>query len=334
MLPRVIKSAQNLEKYLSKQLTKNPMKIFNARDFTHLYTCDAISACLYGIESKAFDDENCKMMKFGTEYIRGIMDSLVSFRSKQMLSKNVVEFFTNTTREAIRMRLESNNNEIDDMLTQTITLQQTKNYNEEEIVAHCLTLFLDSFETSGITLMNCLYRLGKNENIQSKLRLELVDANLTFETINELPYLDQVFYETLRLHPPLPYTTRVCSEDWKIDEMKIAKDSLIWIPIHSIHRDAEYYIDSPEEFIPERFDDVHGEVKAFKDRCELIPFGDGLRMCSGMRFAQVEVKTALIMIVKNFKIIVDESTREPLNVSVNEFMHIAEQQIYLRFEKI
>lgn len=333
MLPRVIQSARNLEKYLIKQLAENPRKIFDARAITHRYTCDAISACLYGIDSRAFDDENCEMLKFGTQYIRGIMDSLVSFFPRRMLNDEVVEFFTNTTREAIRLRTEMNNNSIDDMLTQTITLQHTKNYSEEELVAHCLTLFLDSFETAGITLMNCLYHLGKNENIQSKLRVEIIDANLTFETINELPYLDQVFYETLRLHPALPYTTRVCMEDWEIDGMKILKDTPIWIPIHSIHRDPDYYY-QPEDFIPERFDDENGGVKSFKDRCELIPFGDGLRICSGMKFAHIVVKTALIEVVKNFKVHVDESTREPLHVSVNEFMHIAEQEIFLRFEKI
>lgn len=334
MLPQVIQSARNLTKYLNKQLTENPMKIFNARELTHLYTCDVISACLYSINSRAFDDVHSEMMKYGVEYIRGIMDSLVSFRPKRMLSEQVVQFFTNTTREAIRMRIESNNNDIDDMLAQTITLRQTKNYNEKEIVAHCLTLFLDSFETAGITLMNCLYHLGKNVRIQSKLREELIDANLTFETINELPYLDQVINETLRLHPPLPFTTRICSEDCEIDGMKIPKDSLIWIPIHSIHRDKEYYTKFPEQFLPERFDEVNGGVKGFKDRFEFIPFGFGCRICPGMRFAQIEVKTALIEIIKNYKIILDESTREPLNVSVNEFMHIAEQQIYLRFQKI
>lgn len=275
------------------------------------------------------------MLYFARTYIRGIMDSLVAVLPKQMLSEKVVEFFTNTTRDAVKQRLEENNREIDDILSQVISMLATRDYSEEEVVAHCLTIFLDSFETSSIAILFAFYRLGKNQDIQMKLREELQDVdddeNLTIEKINELVYLDQVFHETLRLHPPLPFTTRTCPEDWEIDGMKIEKGASVWLPIHSFHHDPEYFHD-PEKFIPERFDAEFGGVKAFRDRCELIPFGDGLRMCSGRVLATVEVKIAIIKIVKKFRIFVDESTIEPLHVSPREFMSHSEQKIYLRFE--
>jgi cytochrome P450 len=37
----------------------------------------------------------------------------------------------------------------------------------------------------------------------------------------------------------------------------------------------------------------------------LIPFGDGPRICLGMRFAILQLKSAVYGIVKNFKITVD-----------------------------
>lgn len=338
-MPRIEQSANNLEKYIVEQLAKNSSKIFNAHDLIPRYTCDAITSALYCADAESFESETPEMLYFARTYIRGIIDSLVSIFPRQMLSKKVVEYFTNTTREAVKLRIEQNRrntSKIDDILAQVVSLLETRNYTEDELIAHCLTLYLDSYETSSVALIYALYRLGRNQNVQAKLRDELNeidDDNLTFDKVNDLVYLDQVFYETLRLHPPLPYTTRICSEDWQIDGMKIEKGSSIWLPIHSIHRDAEYFHD-PEDFFPERFDPENGGVKAFRDRCELIPFGDGLRICSGRMLAHAEVKTAIIKIVTKFNVFVDESTVEPLVVSPNEFMSHTEQKVFLRFERI
>lgn len=338
-MPRFEQSAKRLEKYIVEQLADNPNKIFDAHNLIPRYTCDAITSALYCIKADSFESETPEMLYFARMYIRGIIDGLVSIFPRQMLSEKVIEYFTNTTREAVKLRIEQNRRnetEVDDILAQVVSLLETRNYTEDELIAHCLTLFLDSFETSSIALIYALYRLGKNQNVQSKLRDELNeidDENLTIDKINDLVYLDQVFYETLRLHPPLPFTTRICSEDWLIDGMKIEKGSSIWFPIHSIHRDERYYHE-PEEFLPERFDQENGGVKAFRDRCELIPFGDGLRICSGRMLANAEVKTAIIKIVKKFKIIVDESTVEPMFVNSNEFMSHTEQKVFLRFKTI
>lgn len=69
---------------------------------------------------------------------------------------------------------------------------------------------------------------------------------LSYDKLLELPYLNQVFYETLRLHPPLVMTTRIASEDVVIEGFKghkitIKKDIPIWIPIPTIQRDPGKY---------------------------------------------------------------------------------------------
>lgn len=98
-----------------------------------------------------------------------------------------------------------------------------------------------------MTLHHAFYELGMHSAVQKKLRQEITEnlgseTDLSFEKLHDLPYLDQVFNETLRLHPPLPFTTRVCSEDFETNEFKnhkiyIRKETAVWIPIYSIHRD-------------------------------------------------------------------------------------------------
>lgn len=96
---------------------------------------------------------------------------------------------------------------------------------------------------------------------------------------------------------------------------------------------TEYYY-NPDDFDPDRFSPEHGGVKAFKERCVLIPFGDGPRICSGMKFAQTEVKAAIAEVVRNFKISIDEITPRYLKVSPNEFMNLPDQKVLLHFQQI
>ena len=93
-----------------------------------------------------------------------------------------------------------------------------------------------------------------------------------------------------------------------------------------INLPSEYY-PNPETFNPERFDQEYGGVKAFKDRRVLIPFGDGPRICSGMRFAYMQVKAAITEVVRSFEILVDKQTPKNLKISPTEFMNVPDHTL-------
>lgn len=247
MFPLIVNGACNLTNYIKQEISKDRSKAFDARDFTTRYTSDVIYSCLYGVDANSFESEKSLMHEYGKKYLKGVIDSLVSLMPKQMMAADIEKFFMNLTRDSISYRVQ-NTIARDDMLAHSMALQKSKGFSDEEILGHCMTLFLNSFETSAITVQNTLYQLGRNPQVQEKLRAEInehiiSDEDFTYDKINELPYLNQVFYETLRLHPGLTYTTRVCTEDVEVigidgEKQKIQKGSAIWIPIHSIHRDA------------------------------------------------------------------------------------------------
>lgn len=96
------------------------------------------------------------------------------------------------------------------------------------------------------------------------------------------------FIEILRLHPPLPISAKLCTEtiEMVIDnghKIKIEKGETVNLPMYSLQRDVEYYT-QPNEFVPERFDEINGGIKAYKDRGVFYPFGDGPRVCIGKSF--------------------------------------------------
>lgn len=128
-----------------------------------------------------------------------------------------------------------------------------------------------------------LFQLAKNKRVQDKLREEVSkhfdkNGHISYDDLSEISYLEHVFYESLRLHPPAVTTTRKCEEDveLKFDGkcVKVKKGMNVDIPIQCVHYDPEFYLE-PNNFYPERFDD--GGLKSYRDRCVLIPFGDGPR---------------------------------------------------------
>lgn len=94
-----------------------------------------------------------------------------------------------------------------------------------------------------------------------------------------------------------------------------------------------YYSD-PVKFKPERFDAEHGGIKAFRDKCVFLPFGDGPRMCLGLKFALMQSKAAIAEIVRNFEITVDPKTILPLVIDPKQFMNIKIGGLWLNFKSV
>lgn len=86
--------------------------------------------------------------------------------------------------------------------------------------------------------------------------------------------------------------------------MYFERNSVIIIPVYSLHMDPEYYPD-PEKFDPDRFSPENGGAKAYMERGIFMPFGQGPRICPGNRFAYAQSKIGLAALVKNFEVSVN-----------------------------
>lgn len=96
----------------------------------------------------------------------------------------------------------------------------------------------------------------------------------------------------------------MCTEDtefvdYKDHKVTVKKGTLVHIPSYSIMRDPEHY-PNPEVFDPDRFSAENGGLKSYKDKGVYLPFGDGPRICLGMRFGILQVKIAIVEILRNF----------------------------------
>lgn len=84
----------------------------------------------------------------------------------------------------------------------------SKKLSDDEVVAQSVIFLLAGYETSSTTLSMTCYHLATNPDIQQRLQQEIdsvwidEDKIPSYETVRELPYLDMVISETLRLCPP------------------------------------------------------------------------------------------------------------------------------------
>uniref|UniRef100_A0A182ST71 Cytochrome P450 n=1 Tax=Anopheles maculatus TaxID=74869 RepID=A0A182ST71_9DIPT len=182
------------------------------------------------------------------------------------------------------------------------------------------------------------YELAKNPDIQERLRQEInqaIDENegqVTYDVAMSIQYLDNVINETLRKYPPVESLNRVPSVDYLIPGTKhvIPKRTLVQIPVHALQRDPEHYPD-PERFDPDRF-----TVEQCKNRpaYTFLPFGEGPRMCIGMRFGMMQIKVGLVTLVRAFRFFPTVKTPERVVFDPKSFILSPAGGNYLRVEKL
>ncbi|EDV26416.1 uncharacterized protein TRIADDRAFT_13672, partial [Trichoplax adhaerens] len=202
-----------------------------------------------------------------------------------------------------------------DLLQLMIEAAENGKLTDDEIVSQSFIFLLGGYETTANAIAYTSYLLACNPDVQQRLIDEIDEkcpkgTTPTSEIISELPYLDMVFNESLRIYPPAFIVNRVAKHDAVIDGVKIPQDMMVAIPIYGIHHNDELWPD-PEKFIPERFTP---EEKAKRHSFAHIPFGNGPRSCVGMRLAVTEAKLALIKILQNLILEPVKDTQIPLVV--------------------
>ncbi|RVW46904.1 3,9-dihydroxypterocarpan 6A-monooxygenase [Vitis vinifera] len=192
----------------------------------------------------------------------------------------------------------------------------------ENIKAFILDIFAAGTDTSAITTEWALAELINNPNIMEKARQEIdsvVGKNKLVEEsdIANLPYLQAIVKETLRLHPTGPLIVRESSEDCTIGGYDIPAGTRLFVNVWAIGRDPNHW-ENPLEFQPERFVNEDGTLKSqLEVRGQhfcLLPFGSGRRGCPGTSLALQVVQTSLAAMIQCFEWKVRDGGNGTLNM--------------------
>ena len=146
-----------------------------------------------------------------------------------------------------------------------------------------------------------------------------------------LPYLQAVVKETLRLYPPLPIVPRVCSEDCRVGEPVIPNNTAVLINLYALMRDSQAW-DNAEEFRPERFLVTKSDrVKEGKGlNFNYLPFRVGRRMCSGENLALTMVSAIVAALVQcfDFEIVGNKDGEDGRKANVEVKSEIITNKVY------
>ncbi|XP_063227415.1 probable cytochrome P450 6a13 [Bacillus rossius redtenbacheri] len=210
-------------------------------------------------------------------------------------------------------------------------------FDDNMIAAQVCVFFLGGFETASTTMSFCLYELALNTDLQRRVReevdqvVQLHGGKITYNTLQDMEYLDLVIKETLRKYPALPNLIRVCTKEYRIpdSDVTVEKGTPIIVPIYSIQRDPQYYTD-PERFDPERFREDNVEKRP---PYTYMPFGEGPRICIGLRFGMMTVKMGLSTMLSRYEFSVCDKTAIPLQMDTTKFVMNTVGGIWLQVQR-
>jgi cytochrome P450 len=172
-----------------------------------------------------------------------------------------------------------------------------------------LTLFIAGHETTSHALSWTFHLLAQHPDVAQRLQAE-IDAVVGTERprlshLFQLPYLEQVLSEAMRLYPPAYVLARVAAEDAQLGGYGVPKGADVVMWIYHTHHDARWFAD-PERFDPERF---APERRKQLPQSAYVPFGAGTRTCIGKQFAIMEAQLIMLCIAQRFSFVA--LSREP-----------------------
>ncbi|KAI3760580.1 hypothetical protein L1987_50977 [Smallanthus sonchifolius] len=172
----------------------------------------------------------------------------------------------------------------------------------ENIKAFILDIFVAGTDTSAITVEWALAELINHPNIMKKAVEEIDQVVgkhriLQESDIPNLPYLQPIVKETLRLHSAGPMVLRQSTEDCTVGGYHIPANTTIFINVWALGRDPNHW-ENPLEFRPERFQ--HQSLDVRGQHFHMLPFGSGRRMCPGTSLALQVIQTTLGAMIQCF----------------------------------
>ncbi|MEM9524288.1 MAG: cytochrome P450 [Pseudomonadota bacterium] len=191
----------------------------------------------------------------------------------------------------------------DDLATKIMTTtdpQTGDRFDTDEMVDQVAIFFLAGHETSASALAWGLYLMALYPEVQERVASEAARAlsgEVTFSTLADLPYVRDVFRETLRLYPPVPMMVRETTRTETFRGRDVATGAQIILSPWHLHRHVRLW-ERPDMFDPDRWQTQTGKASG---RAAYIPFSSGPRVCTGAGFAMAEGVLMLARLCQAFR---------------------------------
>ncbi|KZW02809.1 cytochrome P450 [Exidia glandulosa HHB12029] len=196
---------------------------------------------------------------------------------------------------------------------------------ENEMKGQINSLITAANVTTSRSLCRIVNELSLHPEYQARLRAEIMaarehaDGDLDFEKLEALPLMDAIIRETLRRYPPLPLMPRTCQKETvvplmhpltgrdgkTITELTVPAGTDIYLGILPTNIDYETWGPDAREWKPERWlnqlPKTVGDAHIPGVYSHQMTFLSGNRACIGFKFALIEIKVVLSMLLAHFR---------------------------------
>ncbi|CCF47863.1 cytochrome P450 [Colletotrichum higginsianum] len=183
-------------------------------------------------------------------------------------------------------------------------------FTQYHVLAGCVSNMVAGSDTTAVSLSATLYQLLRHPRAMEKLQSEvdqffsLRDSDSKAVTLQEslqLPYLQAVIKESLRLHPAtgLPLERVVPEGGASICGKFLPEGTIVGINSWVEHHRTSIFGDDAAEFRPERWLTTNSDRLSAMNR-HWMPFGLGSRTCIGRHISMLEMCKLIPRLVHEF----------------------------------
>ncbi|XP_034240610.1 probable cytochrome P450 6a13 isoform X2 [Thrips palmi] len=288
----------------------------------HRYTVDMIGSIAFGINCNCLVDENAEFLAMSrgvftttpAQFLRfmlmAIHPKLGSLLPFKLVFSKVHRFFLDLMRSTVehREKHEVVRNDFVDIMMQARDKDHGDPDNNialttEVMAAQGFIFFVAGLDNVSNTVAYVVHRMAQDPALQQRVADEVLAVinkhagEVTYEGLKEMDLVDRVLQEGLRLWSPGGLAMRKCNKTTMVGDVLVEKDTNVMIVSHCMHKNPAIFPD-PERFDPERHT---AEARQQRHPYAFIPFGEGPRVCLAERFALLEMKLALVMLVRDFE---------------------------------
>ncbi|XP_023975558.1 taurochenodeoxycholic 6 alpha-hydroxylase-like isoform X1 [Physeter macrocephalus] len=186
-------------------------------------------------------------------------------------------------------------------------MENGSSLSDRDLRAEVDTFMFEGHDTTATGISWTLYALASHPEHQQRCREEIQSllgdgASITWDHLEQMPYITMCIKEALRLYPPVPFIFRDLSKSITFpDGRSLPAGIPLSLSFYGLHHNPRVW-PNPEVFDPSRF-----APGSSQHSHAFLPFSGGSRNCIGKQFAMNEMKVAVALTLLRFELAPDPS---------------------------
>ena len=217
-------------------------------------------------------------------------------RPGEILGRGAVRTMHKMVARAIEQRRQQDRGTAEDLLDYMLRAEDPdtgRSMNNQDLLHNMQFFIVAGHETTALALAWSLFLLAHDQPAQDRARAQaraVIGTNAAgADDLAEMPEVERVIEEAMRLYPPVGLLARNVLQDDQLYDRQIRPNDTVFLNIYGLHRHRQLW-QHPDAFDPDRFTPQQSDDR---DRYQYLPFGAGPRVCVGANFAMLAAKTWL-----------------------------------------